>query len=302
VLTGLLPILPLVAGIGIGHLLRRSGHAGQSEGEFVFRLVFLVCMPALLFTSLSRVDMTSRLGVFALAAPVVVAAGHLAGRAVARTGLFRGPQIPVLITACMMVNAAFTLPFVQALYGAEGVARVAVFDAVNAALTFTWAYSVAARGNRQRQESALLVGRLLRSPPLYAIAAGLVVNVSGTSVPAPVADVLDTFGQATGLLISLGIGSLVAPVRGELGRAGLIVGTRLGSGLVVGLALVALLDLSGPDAGTLLLLGVAPVAFVTVTFASLEHLDVPLATAALSLALLASSVLSLGLVLVAGVL
>jgi predicted permease len=51
------------------------------------------------------------------------------------------------------------------------------------------------------------------------------------------------------------------------------------------------------DRTIILLLGVAPVAFVTVTFASLENLDVDLATAVLSLSLAASLVLSLAVVL-----
>ena len=37
------------------------------------------------------------------------------------------------MTAAMIVNAGFALPFVQALYGpVPGVARIAVFDGVNA--------------------------------------------------------------------------------------------------------------------------------------------------------------------------
>ena len=40
------------------------------------------------------------------------------------------------------------LPFVQGLYGADGVARIAAFDAVNTTLTFTWTAYVAARANR----------------------------------------------------------------------------------------------------------------------------------------------------------
>ncbi len=50
------------------------------------------------------------------------------------------------------------------------------------------------------------------------------------------------------------------------------------------------LGLSGVDRALLLLLAVAPVAFIT--FAALERLDVRLATATLSLSLLASLVLS----------
>ena len=57
--------------------------------------------------------------------------------------------------------------------------------------------------------------------------------------------------------------------------------------------------LTGVDRAVLLLLGVSPVAFVTVAFASLENLDTKLATSTLSLAMAARLVLSSGIVLLA---
>lgn len=68
----------------------------------------------------------------------------------------------------------------------------------------------------------------------------------------------------------------------------------MGSAVLVVAAVVAVFGLTGADRSVLRLLGVAPVGFVTVTFASLEGLDVQLATAALSLSLPVSLVLSLG--------
>ena len=72
-----------------------------------------------------------------------------------------------------------------------------------------------------------------------------------------------------------------------------MVATRLVTGVVATTALVLLLGLSGVDRTVLLLLGVAPLIFAGVAFASLENLDVNLATKALSLSLLVSMVLSL---------
>jgi predicted permease len=119
----------------------------------------------------------------------------------------------------------------------------------------------------------------------------------GLELPQTVTDVADTFGSATGVLISLGIGVLFAPAWTELRRASLVVGTRLGTGLVVGVTIVVLFGLDGADRTIMLLLSVAPLAFVTVTFASLENLDVRLATSALSLSLATSLVLFLVVVL-----
>jgi predicted permease len=55
---------------------------------------------------------------------------------------------------------------------------------------------------------------------------------------------------------------------------------------------VLCLGLGGADRGVLLLLGVAPLGFVIVTFASLEGLDFELAAQTLALSLIASFGLS----------
>jgi predicted permease len=297
VLDTLTSLLSVLGGMAVGLALRQTRAATQADGEFVFKLVFYVCLPALMFSALATVEVSRKLIVFLLAPPVLVTAGYLAALLVARGRRFSPIQVPVLMTAAMIVNAGFTLPFVQALYGPPGVARIAVFDGVNAALTFSWAYSVAARGNPEHEGGSLLLGRTLRSPPLYGIVAGLAVNLSGVQPPQTMLDVARPFASAVPVLLSLAIGITFAPVSGELTRAGVVVLTRLVSAMLVLTVVILVLDLDEMDRTILLLLGVAPVAFVTVTFASLENLDIRLATSALSVSLAVSLVLSLSVAL-----
>jgi len=293
-----LRLLPAIIGMTVGFLLRRSGVAQHRDGDFLFRLVFYVTLPPLMFTSLSTVEITRHLAVFPAAALIAMTAGYLTGRTMATRLRMPPAQAAIMLCACMIVNTGFALPFVQALYGADGVARVAAFDAVNIALTFTWAYYAAARGNPEHEGGSVLVAALLRSPPLYGIAAGLAVNLAGVEVPAAVRAPLDTFGAVTAVLISLGVGILFEPPGRDVGRAAWTVGIRLATGLAVGLGIVAAFDLGGMDRTILLLLAVAPVGFISVTFASLENLDVRLAVNALSLSTVSGFVLSLAITLI----
>jgi predicted permease len=294
VLDTALRLLPVLAAIAAGALLRAMRLARPADGEFVLRLVFAVGLAPLMLLSTSRVELDGRLAVFAAVPPALAVAGHLAGRLVARSAggraAFAGTRLPVLLIASMMVNTGFTLPFTQALYGAEGVARLGVADAASALVTFTWAYWTAARGGPGHGGSPVV--RLLRNPPLYGVVAGLALNVTGHAVPPLLAEVLSPFAAATPFLLALGTGILLAlPRRGELGPAATIVATRLATGAVTGAAIVWLAGLQGMDATLVALIAVAPVAFVTVTFAALERLDVRLAAAALSLSLGTSLVL-----------
>jgi hypothetical protein len=303
VLETLLRLLPIVLGMVAGQMLRRLGVAEPRDGAFLFRLVFTICLPALLFTSLSRADISGELAIFPLAALVAVPAGYLVGRLVAARMRWAPTRTAVLLCSCMIVNTAYALPFAQALYGADGVARIAAVDAVNGILTFTWAYYIAARANPRRSGGSVMADRLVKSPPLYGIAAGLLVNVAGVRVPGAIAGAIATFGSTTPVLIFLALGILFEPsgLFGSSGggrrQAAVIVGARLATGLAVATALVVVFDLHGVDRTVVLLLGAAPVAFNSVIFASLEDLDVPLALDALSLSLVISLVLSVGIVL-----
>jgi hypothetical protein len=75
---------------------------------------------------------------------------------------------------------------------------------------------------------------------------------------------------------------------------------RLGTSLLIGVGIIALFDLTGVERAVLLALCVAPVGFNTVTFASLENLDVRLATGTTSLSLIAGLVLVPGVLLAVG--
>lgn len=297
--AALVQLLPVVAGIAAGFTLRRTGSASRADGDFVFRLVFQVCLPPLMFSSLSQVEVTSGLAVFPLAALAAGVVGHVAARVVVARAGWPPERAAVALCACMVVNGGFALTFAQALYGADGVARIAAFEAVNATLAFTWVYRTAARGNPEHTGGGAVMWRaLLRSLPMYGLVAGLVVNLAGIPVPRAIAGPVDFFGSATAFLIAVGVGLLFEPPRRELAGAALTVGVRVGTGFAVALVIVAVFGLGGADRTVLLLLAAAPLATVTVAFASMERLDTGLAVSALSLSMVSGFVLSLAITLV----
>ena len=280
---------PVLAGLAAGFALRRSGAAAATHGRFLLFLNLYLCMPALVLRSLAEVALTPRLAVFPLAALVMVASGYLVGRVASR-----GAQdAAVVVMAMMVVNCAFALPFVEAVHGAAGVARLVAFDLVNNLLVLTVVHAMAAAASPARDGRRAPVAQVLRTPPLYAALAGLGLSVTGSSLPAAVDAVLVPFAGASPLLIAVGTGILFTPTGAMLRRAGPLAATRVAVGLAVASLLVVALDLEGVDRDVLLLLGVAPVGFVIVTFASQHRLDTDLATEALALSMALSLVASL---------
>ncbi len=290
-------LLPALVGITAGYVLRLRGVAEHRDADFVFRLVINVFLPALAFTALSRVSIGRDLAVFPLAAVVIITLGYLTGRLLASKGPFLAPQQAVAICCCMNVNSGFILPFVQGLYGADGVARIAAFDAVNTTLIFTWTAYVAARGNPGHAGASVMAKRFVTSPPLYAIAAGLLVSAFGLHVPAAIGDPLAVVGMPTGILMALAVGIQFEPPGKGVAKAALVYGGRLVSAMAVAVAFVVVFGLTGADRTVLLLLGVAPTPFFIVAFATTENLDVRLTVNTVSLSMLISLPLALGVIL-----
>jgi predicted permease len=292
-----LKLLPALLGIAFGFALRWRGIADQRDADFLFRMIVNIFLPALAFTALSRVEIDRDLVIFPVAALGMMSVGFLAGRLLGAKGPFTQTEAAVVVCCCMPVNTGFMLPFIQGLYGADGVARFAAFDAVNVTLTFTWTAYVAARANPRHAGGTLMVRQFATSPPLYAIAAGLVVSLFDLSVPAAIGDPLATIGTATGVLMAIGVGIRFEPLgRNGLSKASVVYAVRLASALAVAVAFILVFGLTGPDRTVLLLLAVAPTAFLIVAFATVENLDVRLAVNALSLSMILSLPLGLAVV------
>ncbi len=290
-------LLPALLGIAAGGVLRHRGIADHHDADFMFRLVIRIFLPSLAFTALSRVTIDRHLAIFPLTAMIIISVGYLTGRLLAAKGPFLNPQRAVAICCCMNVNTGFILPFVQGLYGTHGIARLAAFDAVNTTLTFTWTAYVAARANPHHHATAsATLKRLASSPPLYAIAAGLLVNALRLPVPAAIGDTLATIGTATGILMAIAVGIQFEPPGKGVAKAALIYAGRLASAMAVAVAVILVFGLTGADRTVLLLMAVAPTPFFIVAFATMENLDVKLTVNTVSLSIIVSLPLALAVI------
>lgn len=284
-------LLPVFVGLAAGQLLRQTGKAQQRDGEFVMRLVYFVCAPALTFLAFSTVEINRDLLAFPISAVIMMVSNYFAARYVARHAHVTEAEFPVFLMACTITNSGFALVFAQALYGGAGVARVAAFDAVGATLVFTWVYSIAARANPNHSGESVLVRSALKSPPLYGLIAGVLFNVANWTTPTWLISVVEPFGSATVFLITIGIGVLFSLHKTDYRAATFAIVTCIVVGMGTAVACILLFDLHGTSRAVMLLLGLAPVGFNSVTFSSLEQLDVEFAAGTLSLSIIVGTIL-----------
>lgn len=298
-------LLPVFAGLFVGYALFQRKIAARSDGDFLFKVCYYVCSPALSFSTLATTEITAHLMVYPLVSVVVFTACYLVGWVAGRRFGLSGVRRPTFLLACMIINSAFVIPFAQALYGDDGVARVMVFQVFNQFLTFGVAYAYAAHSNPEHDEAVgpkhvAVRNKLLLSPPLLGILAGFAVNLGGWTVPSALMNAATLFGGATVFVLVIATGILFNPVVSDLALAVKVIAIRLACGLAVGAAAVVAFDLTGMDRALILMLSLSPVAFNAVTFASMEKLDAPFAAGALSISLVVSLAIATGIALVFG--
>jgi predicted permease len=196
------------------------------------------------------------------------------------------PLFGVTVVGSMIMNTNFLLPFVLVVYGSAGFATAVVFDFGNASLVLTLVYYIASRFGSGGSDSKNALRRFITSPPLWALASGLTLNVTDVTLSSHVRTFLTSIGNLLIPLVMLALGIYFSP---RLVRWKLLLGVlllRSGGGFVLALLLAGLFGLEGLPRSIVIICGAAPIGYNTLVFSSLAKLDVEFATSLLSTSIL----------------
>lgn len=284
-------LLPVLGGFVAAFAIKKLGWLKPAHGELLLKVGFYVTIPCLIFASVSRLGFTHSLLLFpALSALILAVTFPLTLLVARRLKLPRRTEGTFKI-APLTLNSAFILPFLTATFGGEGATRVVLFNAGYNPLLLIGVYGLAATYNPDNTKRRDIVKRILILPPLWALLLGLFVNLNDITIPGFLNSTLGAIGNITIFLVIAALGLLFNPKRLHLDTTLILLGLRMGIGLVIGVLICVVLQLEGVDRAALLALAVAPFGFNLLTFSATEKLDRELAASAISLSLLVGLVL-----------
>ncbi len=288
-------VLPVLLIGGIGYIV---GRVRSLDLAPVASLAILVFAPAIIFDSMARAALPRDLLLqLVLHVALQMAGIWLVTIAVARLLGWRGPTQGALLLSTLFSNSGnIGLPLAYFAFGAEGFAIAGGWFAMMAIGSSTVAPYLAARARVGVREA---FARVVRQPSLYAVVAGLIVNLSGWTLPESVARASQLLagGSVAMMLVLLGLQLARMTMREEVAGAAIGTSIRLlavpfiawGAGRLVGLEgtalAVAVLQASTPVAVTSALWALefnarpalVSAAVVLSTFASVVTLTVLLA-------------------------
>ena len=141
--------------IAVGYALRRFGALERADGEVMLRFVVNVTLPAMLVHTLTHTG-----ALFGPGVPLVWLTAAFATAAVAGGGALAYRRAPryergLLLGAMCGANlGTFAFPFVEAVWGAEGLRLAALYDVPNALVVFGAAAAVFAAEQREARREA----------------------------------------------------------------------------------------------------------------------------------------------------
>lgn len=287
-LDTVIDITPLFLVFGVGYLLKHFGLLQARDGGLILKLIFYIGAPALIFVSITKVELETSLAWLSLL-PACVVSITLLTCFLLRQSMLRKVNRKTfisLMTGAVIMNTGFLIPFIYTIYGTEGLARFAIIDAFNGIITFTLIYALVVKLANDRPDINLVVKKLLISPPVWALAVALILKAVNATPPAAAISVASFIGEMVGPLILIALGLLFTL---KISQPRLLVfplALRFLLGGMVGLAFVKLTGLEGINAEVALFASLAPIGFNSITFSELEKLDVEFAASQVSFSLL----------------
>ena len=298
--AGVSDLLPVFLMFLLGVVLRATKAVRRESGEVLLRIVFYATLPALMIVSISRTLISRDIVLLPGIAAITVFALYGLSRLVVRNDSRSQRALGVTLIGSLIMNVGFVYPFVMAIYGLEGVARAAIFDVGNGLVVLTFVYYLACRHGAAAQTAQRAAGKVLASPPLWALLVAAVMNGTGWRVPKPLHGFLETVGAMTMPLILLAVGLLFAPRFSQMRLLFVSLGIRVLGGLLCGLLLSELLGLEGMTRSVVILCTAAPVGYNTLTFSSLAELDTEFASNLVSVSILLGLIYTPILILLLG--
>lgn len=243
-------VAPIFVAAAVGYVWSRTGR--RYEDEFVRRVVMYVGTPCLIVSTIGQAEVDTvslaRIGGACLATVLVTALVFGAILRLARQDL--RVALPPLV---FPNNGNMGLPLALFAFGEEGLALALAWFVVMALSHFTLGVAIASGTSRWRDS--------LESPIVWSAVVAVGLQITGTGLPAWVANTVDLLGGLTIPLMLITLGASLAGIRvralgGALGLAVL----RLAGGLGAGLAVAFVLGLDGVARDVVVLQAAMPAA------------------------------------------
>ncbi len=275
-------ILPLVFTFALGVVLHSWRVFAAHDADILLKLFFFLCLPALILLSVSTMELRPGLLFLPGLSAAIILITFALGKGIAPLLNLPRATLGVFYVGILVMNGGFTFPYVLSAYGADGMAQASLFDFGTGLMVFTFVYYLACRHGVRGSNHRQLLTKFLLSPPLLALVAALLLNVTHTDLPPLVNTWFKLLSDMTTPVVMLALGIAFRPHLVRLGSLASVILLRMGLGFVLAQLCVHLMGIDGMMRHIVVMMASAPSGVNTLAFATLEGLDKEFAAAVVS--------------------
>lgn len=258
-------ILPIFIIIAMGWFAARQFHPNPRTIATVSLYLFT---PFLVFGAISKSALKADellliMGLALLLAFITTGIGYGTSRLL---GYERKVQSAFMLVIVLLNAGNYGLPLNEFAYGAAGLERATVYYVTTSLIANTFGVFLASWGKASIKQS---FSNIFKVPMVYALALGLLVNFTQTTVPLPIMRIVTLLGGAAvpTMLALLGIQLAQTSLKGRLGPIAIASTLRLVGAPLVMLGLVMLFSVEGVTRSILITDAAMPTAVITSTLA-----------------------------------
>jgi len=278
-------IIPIILIFILGFILKKIRLFRKESGDIFLKFVFYVSLPALIFQSVSKIQLTFKLIYLPFIAAAILFSTYFISLFVSGKMKLSRKTRGTFLVGSMIMNTSFAIPFVFAVYGREGVAAISIFDFGNAFLVMTFVLYTAMKFGSS-VNSKIDLKKFFLIPPIWGLISGIIFNVGKISVFSIGNDFLENLGMIAIPLTMFSLGIYFEPKIKMFFKTSIVIFIRSGIGFLLGLLFVTVFGIHGLSRVIIIICSSAPVGYNTLIFSSLENLDKEFAAELVSVSIL----------------
>ncbi|RCW49812.1 MULTISPECIES: AEC family transporter [Halanaerobium] len=271
----------------ITYLFKKVSIIDQTDGNTLVKIVMNITLPSLIITVFSNIDLSVNL----IFLPLICILYGLISWLLARKIFIKLPRYNKgsLVISLLGFNIGlFAYPFVENIWGTQGLQYIAFFDMGNAVIIFGLTYIVASFYNEQKAEYSIktIFKKLIRFIPLMSYFLALILSLTNINISNTIIySILEKFATINGPLVLMILGLYLdfSLERSEIKGIFRVISFKYIFGLLIGISLYYILPFEKLYRAVILISLIMPTGMAVIPYSLENNLNLKLSASIVNL-------------------
>ena len=152
----ILELIPIFFIFILGTFSKKFKILKKEDGCVLLKIIFYFSLPALIVFSIPKIKLSGEMIFLPFIAIWIILITFFVSFFISKRFILEPKSLGVFLIGSMIMEVSFTLPFILATYGTEGLARIMLFDIGNTIMAFSFVYFIACKYGENKNSRILV--------------------------------------------------------------------------------------------------------------------------------------------------